>query len=131
MPHAKTKFYSISDLADEFDITTRTIRHYEDEGLLSPTRQGQKRLYTNQDRIRLKLTLRGKRLGFSLSNIRELFELYDADKTTVKQLRQMLTAIQARQSRLKQQLDDIQAIMEELETAEAKCYQQLSKLKGL
>ena len=67
--------FSISELAREFDVTTRSIRFYEDQGLLNPTRQGQTRIYSRQDRVRLKLTLRGKRLGFSLADIRELFDL--------------------------------------------------------
>ena len=71
--------YTIGELAKQFDITTRSIRFYEDEGLLSPRRQGQHRIYNNKDRVRLKLILRGKRLGFSLAETRRLFELYDAD----------------------------------------------------
>ncbi|ELM3649002.1 MerR family DNA-binding transcriptional regulator, partial [Aeromonas salmonicida subsp. salmonicida] len=67
--------YSISELAHEFDITPRTIRYYEDEGLITPTREGQTRIYSHKDKIRLKLTLRGKRLGFSLAEIRELFDM--------------------------------------------------------
>ena len=69
--------YSISELAQEFDITPRTIRYYEDEGLITPSREGQTRIYSHKDKIRLKLTLRGKRLGFSLAEIRELFDMYD------------------------------------------------------
>lgn len=78
--------YSISELAREFDVTTRSIRFYEDQGLLNPARQGQTRIYSRQDRVRLKLTLRGKRLGFSLADIRDLFDLYDADKSSRTQL---------------------------------------------
>jgi DNA-binding transcriptional MerR regulator len=70
-----TQMYSISDLAQEFGVTTRTIRHYEEQGLLTPQRQGMIRVFSARDRIRLKLALRGKRLGFSLAEIRELFEL--------------------------------------------------------
>jgi DNA-binding transcriptional MerR regulator len=72
--------YSISELAKEFGVTTRTIRFYEDQGLLSPTRAGATRVFSNRDRVRLKLALRGKRLGFSLAEIRELFELYDVSR---------------------------------------------------
>ena len=72
--------YSISDLSKEFDITTRSIRFYEDQGLIKPKRRGQTRIYSLKDRVRLKLILRGKRLGFSLAETRRLFELYDADK---------------------------------------------------
>lgn len=74
--------YSISQLAQEFDVTTRTIRFYEDQGLLEPQRDGQRRIYTRRDRVRLMLILRGKRIGLSLLEIRELFDLYDAAATT-------------------------------------------------
>ena len=76
-----SKTYSISELASEFDVTTRSIRFYEDQELLHPTRRGQTRIYSSKDRVRLKLTLRGKRLGFSLAEIRELFELWDTDQS--------------------------------------------------
>lgn len=85
--------YSIGELAKEFDITTRSIRFYEDEGLLSPRRQGQQRIYTNKDRVRLKLILRGKRLGFSLAETRRLFELYDADNSSAAQLEKVLELV--------------------------------------
>ncbi len=74
--------FKISELAKEFDITTRSIRFYEDLGLLTPERKGNTRIYNGRDRIRLKLILRGKRLGFSLADIKELFELYDTDQST-------------------------------------------------
>ena len=86
-----SKTYSISELASEFDVTTRSIRFYEDQKLLHPTRRGQTRIYSSQDRVRLKLTLRGKRLGFSLAEIRELFELWDETRSgSEKQLQLML-----------------------------------------
>ena len=72
-----SKTYTISDLAQEFGVTTRTLRHYEDQGLVTPARDGINRIYSPRDRVRLKLALRGKRLGFSLGEIRELFELHD------------------------------------------------------
>ena len=74
------KTFSISELAKEFDVTTRSIRFYEDQGLMKPARRGQTRIYSPQDRVRLKLILRGKRLGFSLAETRRLFDLYDADR---------------------------------------------------
>ncbi|MDG2391981.1 MAG: MerR family DNA-binding transcriptional regulator, partial [Thalassotalea sp.] len=81
METTKTATFSIGDLSREFDITTRSIRFYEDQGLISPARKGQTRIYNRRDRVRLKLILRGKRLGFSLAETGRLFELYDADKT--------------------------------------------------
>lgn len=85
--------FKISELAKEFDITTRSIRFYEDLGLLTPERKGNTRIYNGRDRIRLKLILRGKRLGFSLADIKELFELYDTDQST-EQLNYMIRLIE-------------------------------------
>jgi len=119
--------YTISQLAQEFAITLRSIRFYETQGLLKPSRKGKIRVFSRQDRVRLKLILRGKRLGFSLTDIHELFHLYDAEKRNKKQLQAMLNAIQHRQKLLLQQQVDIQSVMMELNSAERSCYQQLSK----
>ncbi|MGH1408169.1 MAG: MerR family transcriptional regulator [Aeromonas sp.] len=120
--------YSISELAREFDITTRSIRFYEDQGLLNPTREGQTRIYSKQDRVRLKLTLRGKRLGFSLAEIRELFDLYDADKSSRTQLQTMLVLVTDKRETLQQQMEDIRMVLLELDAAEQRCQQALSQL---
>ncbi|ATL92750.1 MAG: MerR family transcriptional regulator [Aeromonas sobria] len=122
--------YSISELAHEFDITPRTIRYYEDEGLLTPQREGQTRIYSHKEKTRLKLTLRGKRLGFSLAEIRELFEMYDTDKSSNTQLNSMIQLIDEKRSALRQQLDDIQMVMAELEAAEQRCVNSLNSLKS-
>ena len=106
--------YSIGELAKQFDITTRSIRFYEDEGLLSPRRQGQQRIYTNKDRVRLKLILRGKRLGFSLAETGRLFELYDADNSSAAQLQKVLELIGEKKLSLKQQMEDINVLLTEL-----------------
>ncbi|MEN3785767.1 MerR family DNA-binding transcriptional regulator [Aeromonas veronii] len=121
--------YSISELAHEFDVTPRTIRYYEDEGLLTPLREGQTRLYSHRDKIRLKLTLRGKRLGFSLAEIRELFDMYDTDKSSKTQLHSMIQLIETKRGVLRQQLEDIQMVMAELEAAEQRCVNSLNSLK--
>lgn len=121
--------YSISELAHEFDVTPRTIRYYEDEGLLTPLREGQTRIYSHRDKIRLKLTLRGKRLGFSLAEIRELFDMYDTDKSSKTQLHSMIQLIEAKRGALHQQLEDIQMVMAELEAAEQRCVNSLNSLK--
>lgn len=121
--------YSISELAHEFDVTPRTIRYYEDEGLLTPLREGQTRIYSHRDKIRLKLTLRGKRLGFSLAEIRELFDMYDTDKSSKTQLHAMIQLIEAKRGALRQQLEDIQMVMAELEAAEQRCVNSLNSLK--
>ena len=125
----KERTYSISELAQEFDITPRTIRYYEDEGLITPTREGQTRIYSHKDKIRLKLTLRGKRLGFSLAEIRELFDMYDTDKSSKNQLNSMIRLIESKRSALRQQLEDIQMVMAELEAAEQRCVNSLNSLK--
>ncbi|MGB0894518.1 MAG: MerR family transcriptional regulator [Parashewanella sp.] len=113
--------YSISDLSKEFDITTRSIRFYEDQGLLKPKRRGQTRIYSLKDKVRLKLILRGKRLGFSLAETRRLFELYDADKSSTSQLDTMIALIEEKKAALQQQMDDIKVVMMELSSAEQQC----------
>ena len=114
--------YSISELSQEFDITTRSIRFYEDQGLLTPTRRGQTRIYSRRDRVRLKLILRGKRLGFSLNECRELLELWDHTHSGGEmQLRLMLTRIEERRAALQQQLKDIELMEQELDSAEQRC----------
>ena len=118
--------YSISELAHEFDITPRTIRFYEDQGLISPTRNGQHRIYSPRDRVRLKLILRGKRLGFSLAESRELIDLYDPQSCNRLQLETMIQRIRESRLRLSQQLEDIKAIQKELQTAESKCREVLT-----
>jgi DNA-binding transcriptional MerR regulator len=123
------KTYSISELAKEFDITTRSIRFYEDQGLLTPLRQGQTRIYSKRDRVRLKLILRGKRLGFSLSETGQLFELYDADKSSVTQLTIMLKLIEQKKLELHQQMDDIKVVLMELVTVEKRCRETLQDAK--
>jgi DNA-binding transcriptional MerR regulator len=129
MKEKDEKTYSISELAKEFDITTRSIRFYEDQGLLSPTRAGQTRIYSKRDRVRLKLILRGKRLGFSLSETGQLFELYDADKSSVTQLNTMLKLIEHKKTELQQQLDDIKVVLMELVTVEKRCRETLAEAK--
>ncbi|KHT64297.1 MerR family transcriptional regulator [Photobacterium gaetbulicola] len=117
--------FKISELAREFDITTRSIRFYEDVGLLQPERQGNTRIYQRRDKIRLKLILRGKRLGFSLAEIRELFDLYDTNQSS-SQLNKMLNIIDTKQEVLQRQLEDINVVMTELQIARDKCLQALN-----
>lgn len=127
---AKIRTYSISDLAREFDVTTRTIRFYEQQGLLNPTRQGQTRIYSPKDRVRLMLTLRGKRLGFSLAESKELYDMYDSTtEGDEKQLLYMLDILSKKQADMQQQLRDIQRLQEELNTAEERCREALEKLR--
>ncbi|HEJ1296987.1 MerR family transcriptional regulator [Pseudomonas aeruginosa] len=121
--------YTISDLARELDITTRSIRFYEEQGLLSPERRGQERIYSPRDKVSLKLILRGKRIGFSLAECRELIELYDPDPSSgnQKQLNTMLEKIAERRAQLEQQLLDIEQMQLELDTAEERCRAALIK----
>ena len=95
--------YSISDLARELDITTRAIRFYEEQGMLAPERRGQERVYSAKDKVTLKLILRGKRIGFSLAECRELIELYDPETGSRKQLETFMGKIAERRLQLEQQ----------------------------
>jgi DNA-binding transcriptional MerR regulator len=113
--------YSISQLSKEFDVTTRTIRHYEELGLIKPARRGQTRVYSPSDRTRLRLILRGKRLGLSLENSREIIDMYEPGETNVEQLKKLINAIQAQRIKLNQQLDDISNLLTDLNQAEADC----------
>ena len=123
------KTYSISELSREFDVTTRSIRFYEDQNLLFPSRRGQTRVYSSQNRVRLKLILRCKRLGFSLAETRELFELWDETASgSEKQLNLLLVKIAEKRAELEQQLNDIAMIQLELDSAEARCRETLADL---
>jgi DNA-binding transcriptional MerR regulator len=117
--------YSISELAREFDVTPLAIRFYEDQGLLSPRRDGQRRIYTPRDRTRLKLTLRGKRLGLTLSEIRELIDMYEPGRDERPQLKRFLAVLEAHKAGLLQQRDDIEAQLAELGAFERKVRKQL------
>ena len=125
-----TTEYSISQLSKEFDVTTRSIRHYEDIGLLSPTRRGQTRIYSQADRTRLRLILRGKRLGLSLEDSREIIDMYEPGKTNIDQLKKLIDAIQQQRSKLNQQLDDISKLLKDLNRAEADCIDALKNNNG-
>ncbi|MDQ5898014.1 MAG: hypothetical protein RLZZ592_1817 [Pseudomonadota bacterium] len=110
--------YTISALAAEFDITPRAIRFYEDMGLLSPARDGRNRVYSVRDRTRLKLTLRGKRLGLSLQEIRQLVDMYESPSDTAPQLTAFLAVLQRHRDQLVQQMEDIRVTLEEIEQHE-------------
>lgn len=120
--------FSIGELAKLLDITPRSIRFYEEQGLLNPTRQGQTRVYSNTDKVRLKLILRGKRLGFSLAETKTLFELYDSDKNSMAQLKAMLLMTEQKRQHMRQQLEDIQMLMTELDDVESRCKEELAAL---
>ncbi|SDI17439.1 DNA-binding transcriptional regulator, MerR family [Pseudomonas flavescens] len=113
--------YSISALAHELGVTTRTIRFYEEQGMLAPERKGQERIYSARDRVTLMLILRGKRIGFSLAECKELIDLYDPAGGNRKQLDHFLEKIAERREHLDRQLLDIQQMQRELDTAEQRC----------
>ncbi len=119
--------YTIGELTREFGITARTIRFYEDEGLLSPMRVGQRRLYRRRDRARLKLILRGKRLGFTLNEIRETFELYEQAHGEAKQLRYYLSVLEQKRAHLLQQRQDVEDALAELEESYQHCQKLLQE----
>ena len=118
--------FSISELAREFDITPRAIRFYEDQGLLAPRRDGQRRIYTPRDRTRLKLTLRGKRLGLTLSEIRELIDMYEPGRDQRPQLERFLAVLEAHKASLQQQQADLEAQLSEIRAFEKKIRKRLS-----
>lgn len=112
--------YTIGELAQEFDTTTRAIRFYEDQGLISPLREGQKRIYNASDRIIIKLIMRGKRLGFSLAESKELIELYNANNNNQEQHLRVLEQVRISRERLLQQQADIEMMLLELDEHEAR-----------
>jgi DNA-binding transcriptional MerR regulator len=119
--------YSISDLAQEFALTTRAIRFYEDEGLLAPRRRGLVRVYGERERTRIKLILRGKRLGLALSEIRELFDIYAATGNERPQLVKFLQLLADRRAMLDQQREDIDAVLTEIAVLERDCRRRLKQ----
>jgi len=121
--------FSISELAQEFDVTPRAIRFYEAEGLLSPRRDGQRRIYTPRDRTRLKLTLRGKRLGLTLAEIRELIDMYEPGRDDRPQLERFREVLEAHRTSLLQQRADIEAQLAEIQTFAKRVSLQLKKGK--
>jgi len=122
--------YTIAELAREFDITARAIRFYEDQGLLSPMREGvggRNRVYTPRDRTRLKLTLRGKRLGLTLSEIKSIVDMYESPKDTVAQINRFLGVLAQQRLTLEQQRADIEMALEEIAAHEDECRRLLSE----
>jgi DNA-binding transcriptional MerR regulator len=127
VPGAERAEYSIGDLAREFDVTPRAIRFYEDQGLLAPAREGQRRIYTPRDRTRLKLTLRGKRLGLSLAEIRELIDMYEPGRDERPQLERFLAVLAQHTGSLERQRADIDAQLAEIASFEKRCRRLLAE----
>jgi len=123
-----TTSYSISELANEFAVTTRTIRFYEEKGLLSPRRESNRRIYSATDRTRLRLILRGKRLGFSLDESAEIVMMYGTSGNNWKQLEKLLSRIREKQEDLKRQQQDLDVMLLDLKDAEKKCNAAMSEI---
>jgi len=122
--------WSITELAEEFGVTLRTIRFYEDRGLISPERRGTSRVFHPRDRVRLALVLRGKRLGFSLDEIATIVDMYDAEPGEAGQLRYLLDQIDVRRTELEQRRKDIEETLAELAEVEQRCHEDLRRLQA-
>ncbi len=122
--------FAISDLAREFGITPRTIRFWEDQGILSPEREGSKRVFTRRDRARLKMALRGKRLGLSLAEIKDLIGMYASTEDETPQLLECLRVMEKRRAALEQQREDIEAMLKEIAQFEQLCKTELARRDG-
>jgi DNA-binding transcriptional MerR regulator len=127
--HKPAETWSIAELATEYDVTLRTIRFYEDRGLLTPERRGTTRVYHPRDRIRLSLILRGKRLGFSLDEIAKIVDMYDAEPGEEGQLVYLLDQITHRRAELEQRRRDIEETLNDLAEVEARCRADLASLR--
>jgi DNA-binding transcriptional MerR regulator len=120
--------WTITELAAEHSVTLRTIRFYEDQGLISPERRGSQRFFRARDRVRLGLILRGKRLGFSLQEIAKIVDMYDAEPGEAGQLRYLLEQIAVRREELEQRRRDIEETLGELAEVERRCREDLARL---
>jgi DNA-binding transcriptional MerR regulator len=124
------KTYTISELAREFGVTTRTIRFYEEKGLVRPLREGQKRLYTPADRVRIKLILRGKRIGMTLQDSVELIDMYEPQRNNTRQLHALISTVEERRATLLQQKKDIDDMLKGLDEVQEVCVQALGKRRN-
>jgi DNA-binding transcriptional MerR regulator len=125
-----SEMYTIGELAQEFDVTPRTIRFYEDQGLLAPRRDGTRRIYSKRDQVRLKLVLRGKRLGFSLAEVRDMLELYDSAPDERAQLEKFVAALSARRAQLERQREEIDEVLGEIRGFERQSRKLLHAARG-
>ena len=126
----KNQTYSIGELAEEFGVTSRALRLYEEEGLLDPERVGTRRIYNERNRVRLRLILRGKRLGWSLSEIRESFDLYDSSLGEEAQLELMLSKLEQRRETLVAQRQDIDQALADLDRVETDAQKALAEIRA-
>ncbi len=120
--------YTITELSREFGVTARTIRFYEDQRLLQPLRSGRKRVYSKEDRTRLKLVLRGRRLGLTLAEIRDLVQMYDDARNSPPLLERFLAMLTARRAAMEERRQDIEAVLQEIDSLEVRCRELLRKI---
>jgi DNA-binding transcriptional MerR regulator len=128
-PETEVRTRTIAQIAAEFGVTHRTLRFYEDQGLISPLRRGTQRLFRPRDRVRVALVLRGKRLGFSLEEIRRIIDMYDAEPGEVGQLHYLIEQVQRRRAELLQRQRDIEETLAELDTVQRRCEEDLDRLQ--
>ncbi|SFI71377.1 MerR family transcriptional regulator [Aerobium aerolatum] len=122
------EYYTITELTREFEISTRTLRFYEDEGLIAPVRRGRTRLFRHSDRTLIKQIMRGKRLGFSINEIREIIQMYREPPGEVGQLKLMMKRIEEKRESLRQKRRDLEETLSELDHAEEACVERLVEL---
>jgi DNA-binding transcriptional MerR regulator len=121
--------YSISELAKEFGVTTRTIRFYEEKGYLAPKREGTRRIYSQADRTRLRLILRGKRLGLSLDETAEMIQMYGSPRGNRKQLEIFVSRIEEKRAELERKRKDLEVMLNDLQSVEEKCHMVLAEIR--
>ncbi|MDZ7823765.1 MAG: MerR family DNA-binding transcriptional regulator [Ahrensia sp.] len=123
------EFYTITEMTKEFGISTRTLRFYEDEALISPVRRGRTRLFRPADRLLIKQIMRGKRLGFSIAEIREIIQMYKAPPGETGQLRTIIAKVEERRIELRQKRKDIEDTLAELDAVEETCVNRLAEMR--
>ena len=129
MSVAKSMQYTISDLAKEFEVTPRALRLYEESGLLEPQRNGQKRIYSERDRVRLRLIIRGKRIGCSLAEVKELFDMYDSSPGEAGQIKRLLEKLDERKQALELQRSELELSLADIEQIEQRALETLRELE--
>ena len=125
---AMREYYTITELTREFGVSTRTIRFYEDEGLIKPVRRGRTRLFRPSDRVLLKQILRGRRLGFSIAEIRDIIAMYQSPAGEEGQIKAMIAGINEKREQLEQKRRDIEETLREMDAAEENCFERLAEL---
>ena len=130
MSAAKSTTYTISDLAKEFEVTPRALRLYEESGLLEPQRDGQQRIYSERDRVRLRLIIRGKRIGCSLAEVKELFDMYDSSPGETGQIKRLLEKLDERRQALELQRSELALSLADIEQIEQRALETLRELEN-